>query len=202
MPFRVEELFQIMISTKNVEEFVCAAGVIAHYVGDACQPLHISYLNNGYPDGRGNGVHEAYESKMLNVHAAEILQELNDELRIGKGGTHGLPLSETPKDARIATIQLMRETFETLSPKDICDAYIEDPSSLWDRLGKQTIQVIVNGCKTLAMIYDNAWLANPSEGWSLAEVLESALTAYYLHPTWAPSKTINQIATVLASGGK
>lgn len=201
LPFRVEQLFQIMVDTNNVREFVAAAGVIAHYVGDACQPLHISYLNNGYPDGRGNGVHEAYESKMLNVHTAEILAQVNAALRIGHGGTHGLPLVQTAREARIAVIQLMRETFATISPKDICDAYIADPASLWDRFGQQTIQVIVSGVKTLAMIYDSAWQANPNENWSLAAIPESALRNYYIKPAWAPSKTINGIAAVLDSSG-
>ena len=30
--------------------FLCAAGVLAHYIGDACQPLHISYLHDGDPE--------------------------------------------------------------------------------------------------------------------------------------------------------
>ena len=39
-----------MFKRGEVEKFVCAAGILSHYVGDACQPLHISYLFNGDPD--------------------------------------------------------------------------------------------------------------------------------------------------------
>jgi hypothetical protein len=34
----------------DVESFVCAAGIMSHYVGDACQPLHISFMFDGDPN--------------------------------------------------------------------------------------------------------------------------------------------------------
>ena len=37
------------VEKNKIPEFVCAAGVLTHYVGDACQPLHISYLHDGDP---------------------------------------------------------------------------------------------------------------------------------------------------------
>ncbi len=39
----------------EAEKFVCAAGILSHYVGDACQPLHISYMFNGDPDHKVEG---------------------------------------------------------------------------------------------------------------------------------------------------
>src|SRR5690242_18862896 len=79
------------------EKFVCAAGVLTHYIGDACQPLHISYLHDGDPkrpfaytfkrgkkEGQseerpsGQGVHSAYEDGMVNEHREEILDGLKD----------------------------------------------------------------------------------------------------------------------------
>jgi hypothetical protein len=53
LPFRVWQIYDAMVDfVKNGErdKFVCAAGVLAHYVGDACQPLHISFLHHGDPD--------------------------------------------------------------------------------------------------------------------------------------------------------
>ena len=53
LPFRVWQIFQDMVqSVKDgqVARFVCAAGIVSHYVGDACQPLHISYMFDGIPD--------------------------------------------------------------------------------------------------------------------------------------------------------
>jgi hypothetical protein len=34
---------------KHVDKFIFTAGVLAHYVGDGCQPLHGSYMSNGDP---------------------------------------------------------------------------------------------------------------------------------------------------------
>jgi hypothetical protein len=70
------------------ERYLAAAGILAHYVGDACQPLHATWMSDGIPDEqpdiprpgehkdrvthqsppaiRGEGVHGAYETDMLN----------------------------------------------------------------------------------------------------------------------------------------
>src|SRR5262249_24000053 len=53
LPFRVWQPFDAMVDFARkgqASKFVCAAGVLTHYVGDACQPLHISYLHDGDPE--------------------------------------------------------------------------------------------------------------------------------------------------------
>lgn len=51
--FRVWQIFDYMVEAlqkkKHPKYFVFAAGVLAHYVGDGCQPLHSSYISNGDP---------------------------------------------------------------------------------------------------------------------------------------------------------
>ena len=42
LPFRVWQIYQEMVGfarERDVARFLCAGGVMAHYVGDACQPL-------------------------------------------------------------------------------------------------------------------------------------------------------------------
>jgi hypothetical protein len=56
LPFRVWQIFDEMVKqlkAHNNTKFLCAAGVLAHYVGDACQPLHGSYHSDGYKDAPG-----------------------------------------------------------------------------------------------------------------------------------------------------
>jgi hypothetical protein len=99
LPFRVWQIFDAMVGfakAGKMPEFVCAAGVMAHYVGDACQPLHISYLHDGDPEQPtkktvhhkngtvetvkqplGMGVHTAYEDDMVNSHRSQILDGLD-----------------------------------------------------------------------------------------------------------------------------
>ena len=58
LPFRVWQIYDAMVSfvkDGEAEKFVCAAGILSHYVGDACQPLHISYMFNGDPDHKVEG---------------------------------------------------------------------------------------------------------------------------------------------------
>src|ERR1700743_1315949 len=85
----------------RADAFVCAAGIVSHYVGDSCQPLHISYLFNGDPDhpvsamvrdpntgekkrgqvALGHGVHSAYEDNMVDRHVDKIMTGVDSILR-------------------------------------------------------------------------------------------------------------------------
>ena len=99
LPFRVWQFFNEMMDAagkKDMARFVCAAGTMAHYVGDACQPLHISRMFDGDPDDtetvrkrnretgemedveqpRAAGVHSSYEKDMVQRHVFEIIQGL------------------------------------------------------------------------------------------------------------------------------
>jgi hypothetical protein len=141
LPFRVWQLFNEMVrfaSDGKAAEFVCAAGVLTHYVGDACQPLHISYLHDGDPlravthtvhhrnggqderkDPLGMGVHSAYEDDMVNAHREDILEGLK--------GTPKAGANERVADGFSAareTVELMQATFELLPPTDIVQAYL------------------------------------------------------------------------------
>ena len=99
VPFRVWQLYKEMVGyvqQGQVAQFVAAAGVLSHYVGDACQPLHGSYLSDGdpfrHPDGSasaqrlghgrgyGGGVHSAYEGDMLDAHIPALLHGLEAAL--------------------------------------------------------------------------------------------------------------------------
>jgi len=52
LPFRCWQIYNEMVDAvkkRDTTRYVCAAGILSHYVGDACQPLHISYMFNGDP---------------------------------------------------------------------------------------------------------------------------------------------------------
>ena len=94
LPFRVQQFYEGMVKDlkkthPDFARFVCAAGIVSHYVGDACQPLHVSSWFNGdtsqmidnpkkgkpnQPDKipLGSGVHGAYEDDMVNFHIGDI----------------------------------------------------------------------------------------------------------------------------------
>ena len=147
LPFRVRQIYRAMVkfaSTGDRVQFVCAAGILAHYVGDACQPLHISYKFNGDPDKpvpkmhvwnkskkkwewkagkpKGSGIHSAYETSMINY--AKTHKDLSDLVKsaVGSGGS-SLPKIQNEFDAATLIVDLTRKTQSTLSPDTIINAY-------------------------------------------------------------------------------
>jgi hypothetical protein len=183
----VWQIFDAMVSyaAKGMAaEFVCAAGVLTHYVGDACQPLHISYLHDGDPlqasshtvhhrDGStghkrialGAGVHSAYEDAMVNANRKKILAGL-DRTRKSRREER----IDTGFDAAVRTIALMRTTCERLPPSKIVSAYVGYskgksgiPDYFWAKFGDDTITCMQEGTHLLAVLWESAWLTGKGE---------------------------------------
>ena len=167
LPFRVWQFFDAMVAAVeqgDLDKYVAAAGLVAHYVGDACQPLHGSYLSNGLPDGRGQGVHSAYEDNMIDRHDTEIDASLSNAVT----ATDGPEPPGSGHDAAAAVIQLMDRTAAAVDPMALVNAYLaaqtkpNDTSrtvttALWNQFGQPTINVLADGIRTLAAIWTGAW---------------------------------------------
>jgi hypothetical protein len=230
LPFRAWQIYDEMVRCvrdDKLEQFVCAAGILSHYVGDACQPLHISYMFNGDPadserveqrnrrtgkleevdQPRAAGVHSAYEDRMVNYHIAEIIEGLDQDdqgsMKRVKGG----------RAAALAVIALMQQTFETIEPKAIVDEYMkhkdaeEKPKpiadALWEKFGKKTISVMSDGCQCLAMLWESAWSEGGGEkaaDGTEAAFDEETLAGIYQDKRFLVSRTLDQIGDVLRSG--
>jgi hypothetical protein len=165
LPFRVWQFFDAMREAAAVGEadkYLCAAGLLSHYVGDACQPLHGSVLADGYEDGSGKGVHSTYETDMLDRHAGPIVDGIKDEI---EKAAPDLPRISSGKEAAAAIIALMSRSAERIPPRDLVDAYIEAGGTrtaavrdaLWGRFDQQTIEVMTDGARVLARIWEGAW---------------------------------------------
>src|SRR5262249_56997857 len=140
--FRVWQIFDAMVGFSvdgDAPRFVCAAGVLTHYIGDACQPLHISYLHDGDPERKyeytfakgkhegesvykalGNGVHSAYEDEMIDAFREKVFAALDDTPKV-----KSTELIKTGREAAALTIYLMRRTFGKLAPADLVQAFID-----------------------------------------------------------------------------
>jgi hypothetical protein len=229
LPFRCWQIYDEMVDAVEAGDatrFVCAAGILSHYVGDACQPLHISYMFNGNPavtetvqvkDKNGDlqpveqpvahGVHSAYEDGLVNFHTPEIMDGLHKML---DGKPHGLPLNkDSGFGAAEATVNLMQETFDTIQPLDIVNAYVpikklkpkEVADQLWKKFGQDTVKVMANGARTLSMLWDSAW----KEGGGTAKVAKAgkispgAFKKLYIRPDFMHSFTLAQIKPALSA---
>ena len=187
LPFRVWQIFNAMVgfaAAGKAAEFVCAAGTLTHYVGDACQPLHISYLHDGDPERKvkhkftkgdregesedrafGTGVHAAYEDGMVSAFRDKVLDALKDTPKTTSG-----EMITTGLDAAKLTIAMMRATFKSLPPMDIVEAFTEFDGKpkdraehLWKKFGTKTLKSMQSGSHLLAVLWESAWLAGDGE---------------------------------------
>ena len=116
LPFRVWQIYNEMVKflkNEDIPRFVCAAGILSHYVGDACQPLHISQFYDGN-DQQSKGVHAKYETNMLDKFSTEIVAGVNNYVTNFKAVAD----VESGKAAAISVVELMRSNYEASSNGD------------------------------------------------------------------------------------
>jgi hypothetical protein len=165
LPFRVWQVFEEMVAARKAGKktaFLCAAGILSHYIGDACQPLHGSMHADGL-DGASTGVHSAYEEKMIDAFPKEVRTGL-DDFAIGKLGP-ALKKVTTGHEAGVACLELMRRSARRLPPTRICEVYENlgggkskaTLQGLWKALGDDTIGCLADGARTLAMLWASAY---------------------------------------------
>jgi hypothetical protein len=228
LPFRCWQIYDEMVKSAqnaDVVRFVCAAGILSHYVGDACQPLHISYMFNGDPAHTetvqvtkkgvttsvvqpvAKGVHSAYEDGMVNFHAPEIKTSLQ---KIFAGKTHGLPLNKAHGfGAAEAVVNLMQQTFQAIQPPKIVKAYVaikklkpkDVADHLWSQFGSATVNVMADGSRMLAMLWDSAWKegGGTTAMVAKAKITSAALKNLYIQPKFLESFNLAQIGSVLSA---
>ncbi|CQD18505.1 hypothetical protein BN1232_04247 [Mycobacterium lentiflavum] len=189
LPFRVWQVFaQIVEFAKNGDgaSFLAAAGCLAHYVGDACQPLHSSQHSDGL-NGASTGVHATYEDHMVDAHADDIAARIGDAIKNLSFTPRAI---HSPRDAAKAAMDLMIFAQQTLPPETICQIYDDARpgggksatkaaavlDALWENCGEQTIEVIAAGAVTLGAMWAAAWKlsgASKSSAW-LTTVFDGA----------------------------
>lgn len=226
LPFRVWQIYNAMVAAVregDVESFVCAAGILSHYIGDSCQPLHISYLFNGDPDhtipgivrdkrtgekkqgqiALGHGVHSSYENDMINRHVTEILHGVSTTL----SQISLPPLVEGGHAAAVSVVKMMQKTHKSIPPKKIIKEFMkvadEKPAAradaLWENLGEDTIDVMADGCVCLAQLWDSAWKEGNGNRTitSLDTIDETVLSDLYQNRNFLPSRTLDTISLLL-----
>lgn len=214
LPFRVWQIFDEMVrqlKARNDTRFLCAAGVLSHYVGDACQPLHGSYRADGYRDKApagakkwpGKGVHSAYETKMVDRHSSELLPMILPHARAFSQPT---PEIRNGRDAAFATVTLMSQSATMLPPETLIDEYIRLGGGasarvidgLWEAFSDDTAKLMGAGARYLAALWEAAFAqADASLPAGAREIAEADLAAVYQDPAFVPSMTLDKIGPLL-----
>ncbi|MDH7460788.1 hypothetical protein QEG73_05840 [Chitinophagaceae bacterium 26-R-25] len=206
LPFRVWQIFLEMVGyvkKGNLTGFVAASGVLAHYVGDACQPLHISYMFNGKPSPSGkkigDGVHEAFEATMINRYNKEIFPAVEKLIKEAK--YKKLVALGSGKEAAASVVDLMKQTFKTINPEVIVDAFAKDdkdfPDNFWKKSGKTIVpKLFASGAYSLASLWSSAWQLGKGDQTikKITEVDPEDVRALYESPDFLPSVNIKAIA--------
>jgi hypothetical protein len=229
LPFRVWQFYDAMVDAlastpPKVDEFLCAAGLLCHYVGDACQPLHGSMFSDGFSDQTftverhhrdgtpfeetshvGAGVHSAYESNMIDRHAPDLLKGIAAKI----SSTSKLKKVGSGFGVALATVQLMDRSARKIHPKALIKTFVDAGGSktvavyddLWDKFGAKTIGVMTDGARVLAMIWESAWAAagngNKIGNSALGAVDPKRLIALYTDATFVPSLDLDHIGPSL-----
>jgi hypothetical protein len=223
--FRVWQIFDYITAAAkqgNAAQFLFGAGVLAHYVGDGCQPLHGSYMADGdpaddksitytpprggskHPAGvpyqktvnAGNGVHSAYEDKMIDTYIGEIMQKLQetvdkqDQTANNLQSPEVLPKITNGQEAGFAVLQLMKLAQQDIHPKDLVEAYKTAKSegndiskALHDQFIDQTITVLARGSRYLGHIWQAAWENGTNNINNFAAVKQTDLQNLYKETT-------------------
>ncbi len=224
LPFRVWQIFDAMVGFAKVGDaarFVCAGGVLTHYLGDACQPLHISYLHDGDPlqpqdhvfsrgkkegqsEGRplGQGVHSGYEDTMVFDHRTEILAALGKTPQVKPG-----ELVKTGIAAARLTIELMRSTFGLIEPRKLVDAFVAaggkinkaTSEALWADFGDDTIACMQGRAHAIAVLWESAWEAGNGDAniRSTAALTRQEAMAIVTPDNFLQSMTVDAIGAAL-----
>ena len=202
---------------------VCAAGVLTHYIGDACQPLHISFLHDGDPeqpqtrtihhrDGTDEekswnlsaaGVHSAYEDAMVSAHRGDILDGLAATPKV-----KAAELIETGFEAAKATITMMRTVFARIPPRKIVQFYIHSDAKpkqlaedMWKEFGKGTVECMQDGTHLLAVLWQSAWTVGDGDHTIPASALKALTQKKAMKicqdEDFLPSMSIGRIGDIL-----
>lgn len=226
LPFRVWQIFERMkdAAASHPARFIAAAGILSHYVGDASQPLHGSTMADGIkgeqPDNprlserkdektkqrlpafRGEGVHTAYETDMIN--SAVKKKVLFPEILSHLGSHHGMALVHDGRAAAKATLTLMRDVAQILPPRDIIDVFeasfapgATHVGALWEGTHTQTGKVMALGVRVLAMLWDAAWAAGGGHT-NAGQITKPVLRSLYEDTNFLRSVTVKKIEHEIA----
>jgi hypothetical protein len=215
LPFRVHQLFDIMVAAaRNGDQarFLAAGGVMIHYVGDACQPLHASYLSQGDPAQvvqrprsptmklEADGVHSGYEDEMIAYGYTKKGLAAQLASRIAALASEPMRAIASGFDASRIVIDLIAATQQEIAPRAIVDKWVElrgtpdKDAAMWDTFGDDTITCMARGTRYLAALWSAAWQLGGGET-TIGDggvVDEGAIMTLYNDPDEMPSIALDR----------
>jgi hypothetical protein len=235
LPFRVWQIWDAMVEflkDDKLDHFVAAAGTLAHYIGDASQPLHCSYLHHGrlpmmnvegdkreYPVAHSSKefqayaktppakVHGIYEEGMLEIDPASALASVDEVL---DGKPQRTAAINSGQDAAYETVLLMDRARKRLTPDAIIDA--DDPTKgpktrarqLWanEKIQKATVESLADSVQVLARVWQSAWDAAGGSKSAATAFSEDVLMQIYRSNDFLVPMTLSEWSSSAPSKAK
>lgn len=190
LPFRIAQIYHAMVSALklgNTAEYVCAAGILTHYVFDACMPLHISYMHHGDPDGLKKissdtgkevplayEVHDEFDNQLVEYYKDEITVKLPQLVQeeAASGTTVKAGQIKSTIDAALAAVTLMGDTVQKhASPRAIVKDFEERViwkkrdrcDWLWQKYGGGLQKAMAEAAVLTARLWEAAWINGNGE---------------------------------------
>ena len=160
---RAKQFYELMVSAVlagDALKFIALAGTMAHYVGDACQPLHVYRFHHGRPSHpEDSAVHEEYETKLLDRFSADLVRKVNAAI----DGRTMTSLTVGGDAVADCVVRLMGLTIARLNPATVIDRRIatkcqNHTADLWAELGQDTAAAIAEGALCLVSLWQSAWV--------------------------------------------
>lgn len=186
LPFRIAQIFDAMkgfAHNGQKAEYVAAAGILTHYVFDACMPLHISYMHHGDPNGKmktiveqgkekevplAYDVHAEFDNDMVEYFVADVRKRLPKLVieAAKKNKPTSLVELQTTKDAAVAAVKLMMDTFALAPAQAIVKDYeklVDVPKrarceALWQQYGDGMLHAMAEGVVLASRLWEAAWV--------------------------------------------
>src|SRR5262249_66248 len=170
--------------------FLCAAGILAHYLGDACQPLHISHLHHGRRPAEKR-VHSVYEEDMVSRYAVEMIDGINTRL-VGFRPENDI---KSGFEAAKVVVDLMTSVINRLHPNEIIKAFNANEGKtripgMWEALSEKTMDCMAEGCRCLATLWSSGWKQGGGKSIpvdKLKAIDKSLLKKFYTNVEFLPS---------------
>jgi hypothetical protein len=187
LPFRVWQIWKAMVDylkDHDLKRFLAAAGILAHYIGDASMPFHCSYMHHGIPpmvdyDGREYPaprksdafesfkksreykIHSIFDETLLEVDPEDVFKKVDHEVRRLRSRLN----ISSGYDAAVETVKLMGATQKRLPPERIIKA--DDPElsvkkraeRLWELewIREGLVASLAQSVHLLSGLWNSAW---------------------------------------------
>lgn len=176
------------------ESYVCAAGILAHYVGDSCQPLHGTIHFNEA------GSHSPFEGAMLMRHRGDVPDQVKKALNNRTGAAD----IANGAAAAQATVDLMNQVQGILPWETIVDSFVAagkpskptdpDLDDMWGDLRDKVGVCMAEGTLFLANLWQSAWKLGGGDAkiTKTDEIPHETLRKIYEKPDFLPSLALEE----------